>query len=626
MYGWRGIFLRVNLENRNIWKEPVDEHTFRNFIGCMGIGTIILTKELKMNADPLGNDNILIFMTGPLTGSGFPGTSRYTVMAKSPLTGLLGEARAGGYFGRELKRSGYDGIIIEGKAEKPVYLWINDDHAEIKDAEAFWGLDTFDAEDQIRKDCGSPLARVASIGPAGERLVRYACIICDKCRAAGRTGMGAVMGSKRLKAIAVQGTKRYHPHEETKLKQLHRQYLQLLKESPYAQSRKKMGSSEIISAYNVLGMLPTYNFRQGYFAQADQISGETLIKTLYRKPWSCADCPLGSGKCVEVTEGPFAPVSPELKGPEYETLAAFGSLCGNSNLESICRINELCNRYGLDTISTGVTIAFIMECSEKGLVNERLPGMNLGWGDAGSIIELVNKIAYRQEIGDLLAEGVMRVAAKIGNGSEHFAMQIKGLELPMHDPRGKKGLALSFVTANRGCSHMEVIHDTYCQRENLVPEIGIVEKLDPYLLEGKSGFVKKAQEFYAIIEMLPLCKWIAPPRNLITLTHLIEILEAATGWKTTPEELLLAGERVINLGRSFNFREGMTAESEKLPARLYEVLGRKEMAFDPDEFKRELRNFYSVCGWDPYTGIPAREKLMQLGIAETTPWLVEKRD
>lgn len=615
MKGYDGI-LRVDLTTKSIGVEPIPDELARQYLGTRGIGTRILYDEIPSGAHPLGEENKLVFITGPLVGSGIPGTSRYTVMAKSPLTGFLGEGTAGGFFGREMRRAGISAIVIEGKASTPVYVWVTGNGAELRDASHLWGKDTNEVEDIIRAETGCSQARVASIGKGGENLVLYASIMSDKARAIGRCGLGAVMGAKNLKAVAVWGSRSPQVHDPDAFQRIHRLIRKMLSESPYAQSRKKIGSSETIRINNELGMLPTYNFRTGRFSEVEKITGETLMKTIYTRAWSCANCPVGSGKRVKIQEGPFAPVSDEFKGPEYETIAAFGSLCGNSDLASIAKANELCTRYSIDTISAGVSIAFAMECYEKGIITKQdTEGLEITWGKPELIVRLVEMIARHEGFGAVLSQGVKRMAMQFGRGSDDFAMEVKGLEFPMHDPRGKNGLAITYATSNRGACHTFAVHDTFFKVKDRIPEVGLIDVIDPYSMAGKAAFSKKAQEFYTIITMLPMCNWVAPPRNLITLSHIVEVLEAVTGWHVTPEELMLIAERTINLGRLFNVKHGLKRDDDRLPKRMFEPLdtlgGR---CIDPEEFEAELREYYRLRGWDEETGKPSVAKLVELGL------------
>ncbi|MHB1041352.1 MAG: aldehyde ferredoxin oxidoreductase family protein [Eubacteriales bacterium] len=619
MFGYAGRILRVNLNDRRTSFEELPGNIIRDYFGGKGFGTLLLYRELAAGSDPLGPDNKLIFCTGPLAGTNIPGSSRYTVMAKSPLTSFLGEAHAGGYFGRHLKWVGLDAIVVEGSSEKPVYLLVSSEGVEIRSAEHIWGRDTGDAENILRDEIGDRKARVACIGKAGENLVRYACIMSDKIHAAGRTGLGAVMGSKKLKAV-VLSTKNQTIQlaDPEKVTGLVREIIQLLNQSPYTLSRRKFGSPGSVKPLNIMGVMPAYNFRDGTFTGADKIFGEAYNEQLLKGRLSCPGCPSGCGRIVEVTKGPYAPVNPEYGGPHYETVVGFGPLVGNSDLEMIAKANELCNRYGLDTISTSVTIAFAIECFEEGIISaSQTGGKELRWGNGREIIELIGEIAERKGFGQLLAEGSGRCAELFGGKAWRFLLTVKDLELPMHDGRGKKGVALSYATSNRGGCHLRSPHDEMFVTENKLPEFGLADRVDRLAMEGKAKFVKNGQDFHEFLDMLPLCKWASPPRTLWDLRRLLDLLTAVTGEVYSASELAMLGDRVYNLGRLWNIREGLTSADDRLPLRFSEPLregGSKGSFISEESLVNELSNYYEYRGWNRETGVPLRMTFERLGL------------
>jgi aldehyde:ferredoxin oxidoreductase len=619
MFGYMEKILRVNLTLGIVKEEKLDEGTARKFIGGRCLGAKILFEELEQGIDPLGPENKLIIATGVLTGIPFAGNSRYVIMAKSPLTGLWGEANASGFFGPELKRAGYDAVIIEGKAANPVYLWIHDDEVEIKNASHLWGKITGDVQKLIRNELGDERVRIACIGPGGENLVRYACVISDLNRAAGRTGMGAVMGSKNLKAVAVRGTKKLKFADEKKIMELVKVANKEVWGGVYGDLLHKYGTDGDLDDLDATGRLPTKNFRECTFKGADKLTGETMAETILIKRDACFACPIACIRVVKAEE-PYL-VDPSYGGPEYETTAALGSLCMNDSLVAVAKANELCNKYSIDTISTGVTIAFAMECYEKGLITkEDTGGLDVTWGNHSAMLQLIDKIANRKDIGDILAEGVKRAAEKIGKGSEKFAIHIKGQEVPMHEPRGKKGLGISYATSNRGACHLQAEHDDIFEDERwLCPEIGLDSSLTPrdrlYLGKEKAKLVKIAGDLWALYDSLLVCKFTAYPEGGIGVNRLAEIVAAATGWDVTVKELMVVGERAFNLCRAFNVREGAGRKDDILPQRLMEPLPAgpyKGESIPIELFNETLDYYYEFRGWDKITGVPIEKKLKEL--------------
>lgn len=618
--GILGKILRVNLTTEKISENKLEEEFVKTFLGGRGLGVKILFDELKAGIDPLGPENKLIFATGPLTGAPFPGNSRYMVMAKSPLTGIWGEANASGYFGIRLKSAGYDALIVEGKAETPIYLWIHDGEAKIKDASRLWGKITGDAQKTILQEVGEKKVSVACIGPGGENLVRFACVINDFMRAAGRCGMGAVMGSKKLKAVAVHGTQKIKIADKEKL----RGYARIAAKDAFKGWGRDLhdhGTASELELLHYTGRLPTKAFRKCMFEEAPRITGETMTKTILVRGEPCFGCPISCHRVVEAKE-PYV-VDPAYGGPEYETCAALGSLCMNDNLVAIAKANELCNKYTLDTISTGVSIAFAMECYEKGLLTkEDTDGIDLTWGNHGAIIQLIEKIAKREGIGDILAEGVKRASEKIGRGSEKFALHIKGLELPMHEVRGKKGLGLSYATSVRGACHLQSFMDDFIELEkDLAPEIGLDSTIAPrhrlYTGPEKVKVIKMGEDLHCIYNSLIICEFPVWWTSGIRPKTFVGAFASVTGWDVSPMDLMRIGERILNLCRAFNVREGITRKDDTLPERLMEPLPEglyKGEAIPRDTLNEMLDNYYEFRGWDKETGIPKREILEKLGL------------
>lgn len=460
--GYNGKILRINLTSKKLKVEEPEEAFYRTYPGGGSLASYYLLRYMRPGIDPLGPENVLIFASNIISGAPIAGMTRFTVAAKSPLTGGYGEAVADGFWGPELKLSGFDAVVIKGKAEKPSYLSICDGQVELRPAQKLWGLETGPAQEKIRKNLKDDRARIALIGPAGENLVRYACVVNELKHVNGRMGMGAVIGSKNLKAIAVRGTNTLWARNLEKFLEISKYMGELIAQHGANKGLGTLGTPNLLMALNTRGMLPTRNFHDGVFAGAEKINGEKIAETILKSKEGCYACAAGCKRVVEIPAGPYA-TSSIYGGPEDETLAALGSLLCIDDLAAISKGNELCNRYGLDTISTGAVIALVMECYEKGIVTQAdTEGVEFRFGNAAAMLKAIEWIALRQKgLGDLLADGVKAAAEKIGQGSGKFALHIKGQELPMYAPRGKTGqAALSFAVFPAGAGHMEALHDT----------------------------------------------------------------------------------------------------------------------------------------------------------------------
>jgi aldehyde:ferredoxin oxidoreductase len=627
-HGYNGKILRVNLTEGKIAEETPEDIVYRLYMGGSALSLYYLLKEQKPGVDPLGPDNKLIFMSSVVSGAPLAGLTRYTVAARSPLTGAFGEAEAGGFWGPELKIAGFDGIIFEGRSPKPVYLWIKDGEAEIRGASQLWGKDTGEVQQMIREELGDNRIRVAQCGPAGEKLVRYACVLNELKHVNGRTGMGAVMGSKNLRAVAVRGTGKLPVAEADRVKEIAKGVVSLIPDFPIAQNLKKYGTPFFVMPLQESGILPTRNFQSGKFEGAEAISGETMTNTILEADKGCYACPVHCKRAVRV-EGKYS-ATPDYGGPEYETVASFGSYCGIDSLEAIAHGNEMCNRWGLDTISTGVSIAFAMECTESGiLTQEDTDGIDLRFGNVDGMLEMIRKIAFRQGFGEILAQGVMRAAQKIGNGAEQYALHIKGQELPMHDPRGKKGLVLSYSVSPTGADHIEAPHDTAFLAENAMlyaaNPAGVLEPTTAMDLDTKKiRHYLHTSQIWNFFNSLGVCNFAASPYSAFTLPLLVEAVRGITGWNTSLFELMELGERSMTMARMYNLREGFTSKDDYLPDRLYEVLEEgtpQEKRITRDEFAAALRLYYEAMGWDPETGVPTDGRLSYLGLE----WLIDQK-
>jgi aldehyde:ferredoxin oxidoreductase len=606
--GYVGRILRVNLSSRSTFIEPLNESVAEKFIGGSGYAAWLIYRETPMDIDPLDPSNKLIFMTGPLTGTITPSAGRYTVCAISPLTGIWAESHAAGYWGPELKFAGFDGVVVEGRSEKPVYLWIHESGCEIRDAKHLWGLDTYSCEDALKKEL-SPEVKVASIGPAGENLVKYANIINDRGRAAGRCGIGAVMGSKNLKAIAVKGSVKVIPAaEEDKLASYVKKLYITIRSHPTVQIYSSYGTDGIMSMMYEYGDVPIKHFTEGIWSGIENISGEAMAKKVLKRNWACFRCPIACGRIVEVKNGPYK--TEEGMGPEYETTASLGALCLNDNIEAIVKANELCNRYGIDTITTGVSVAFLMECCDRGLVSREVDGLRIEWGKPDLILQLIRKIALREGIGAFLAEGVKKMSEEMGEEAKQIAMHVKGLEIPMHDPRAFKGMGLQYATSHRGACHLrgEVF---IIEQGERIPDLGIHERIYRFDLETKPRVVKIMQDWHDVLDSLILCKFAFIPPAAVSA-----ILSMVTGQYKTVKELAEAGERIYNLKRVINVKRGVTARDDTLPYRLLkEPLKNGGAAGQVVELDKMLPKYYELRGWGE-DGVPSQERLIQLGLTD----------
>jgi len=626
--GYNGKILRVDLSSGKMTEENPPEIVYRMYMGGSALSLYYLLRELKPGTDPLSPENKLIVMSSVWSGAPLLGLSRYTVAALSPLTGAFGESEAGGFWGPELKFAGYDGIIFEGCSPQPVYLWIKDGKAELKDASGICGKDTGDAQKQIQEELEDKRIRVMQCGPAGERKVRYACLVNGLSHVNGRTGMGAVMGSKNLRAVAVRGTGKLPLADSEKVLGIMKTVAELTSQSGMAQYLKKFGTSYLVNPLNQGGGLPTRNFQVGQFEGAVAISGDTMTDSILEGSRSCYACPVHCKREVKV-EGKYA-ASPEYGGPEYETLAALGSCCGIDDLKAIAHGNELCNRWGLDTISTGVSIAFAMECTERGLLTQKdTNGIDLKFGNADGMLEMIHKIAFRQGFGDVLADGVRRAAEKIGKDAMKYAMHIKGQELPLHEPRGKKGVALGYATSPTGADHLEAPHDTAFLTSGPIllsaNPAGILETVTAADLgPAKVRFFAHAQQIWSFFNSLGMCVFAAAPYSAFPLPMIVDALNAVTGWNASLSELMELGERGITMARIFNLREGLSSKDDTLPERFFEPLEAgtaREKRITREEFAKALQLYYGAMGWDPRTGVPTDGRLSFLGL----DWLITQK-
>ena len=589
-YGYNSKILRVNLTNRQMSIEEPEEDFYRRYMGGRGFIGYYLLKELQPGIESLGPDNKLIFATGVITGGRIAGSGRNSVGAKSPLTDGYGEAEAGGFWGPELKRAGYDAIILEGKSENPVYLWLGSGEPELRDASHLWGKTTLETEVAMREELGDRNIKTALIGPAGENLVRVACILNDITHAYGRSGIGAVMGSKNLKGIAARGKNPPAIADQAKIKEI----VSWMGQN-YSKGMQDLGTSGGLMGLNQGGGLPTRNFREGVFEGAEAISGQTMRDTILINRGTCYACPVKCKRVVKVDE-PYK-VDPAYGGPEYETLGSLGSNCGVDNLAAVSKANELCNALGLDTIGVGTVISFAMDCFENGIITENdTDGIQLNFGNADAMVKMVEMIAMRQGIGDLLAEGVKRAAEKIGKGASEFAMHVKGQEFPMHEPRFKPGMGMGYAISPTGADHMQGMHDAGST------DVG-PDKVRRFLY---SQFWSSFRNCAGICVFLPY-----------THNQFPEIIQGLTGWNVTDWDLMKVGERTLNMTRAFNVREGFTKADDIFPKRIHEAFTSGPLAdvgYGEAKLSEAVSLYYDMAGWDRETGVPGKGKLQELDI------------
>jgi aldehyde:ferredoxin oxidoreductase len=597
--GYAGRALEVDLTNNKVNFTALKEDDALHFIGGKGLGAKMLFDHLPARMDPLSPENILIFLTGPLTGTLTPTSARWCVVTKSPLTGIFLDCQVGGQFGAKMKFANFDYFLLRGKAKKPVYLYVNNNGGQLLPAEDLWGLGIHQTEAQLKGKY--PKASVAAIGPAGEKLVKIACITADTYRQAGRGGVGAVMGSKNLKAVVVEGDGKPELADKEGFTKLAKELGQMVLKHPFMAVRRNLGTPLWVRKSNDGGFLPTRNFSSGYFEKAEDISAETMKERIVQRNHACFNCTIACGKFSRVSGGKFD--GTVVEGPEYETLALMGANCGINSLEAIAKANLLCDDLGLDTISTGNAIAFAMECTEKGLLS-KTNGLDLKFGNEDALVEMVKKIAYREGLGDLLAEGVKRASKSIGQGSDIFAIHVKGMELPGYEPRGTWGMALAYATSDRGA----------CHQRAFTPGAELDGVLPRFSTDKLASYVKSVQDERASCFSLVVCDFVP-----LSVDDCVNLLNSATGFAMTSDDYLTAGERIWNLVRIFNLNAGITREDDRLPLRFHQEKlpsgAAKGQVIPIEDFNKMLDEYYQVRGWDN-EGIPTNDKLSSLDLSK----------
>lgn len=618
-YGYHGRILHAYLSDLRLEVETPDESFYRTYGGGSALGLYYLLRHTPAGADPLGPENTLTLALSVLTGAPISGQSRMTAVAKSPQTDAVGDSQGGGFFPAEMKFAGFDAVVLHGRASKPVYLWIKDGQAELRPADHLWGKTTDAVEDILRQELDDPKIEVLQTGIAGENGVRYAALISMSNRANGRTGMGAVMASKNLKAVAVRGKNRPKVFDSRGLNALARWGVKEFPESD-AYGTGVLGTAEIVLSQNAVGGLATSNWSSGVFEGHEAISGQRMQETILVERDTCYACTVRCKRVVEVAEGPFA-TQPRFGGPEYETLATFGSYCGVDDLAAIARANQLCGQLGLDTISCGATIAWAMDCFEQGLITtEDTGGVDLRFGNAVAMVQMVEQIARREGFGDLLADGSDRAAQRIGRGTEELVVSVKKLEMPAHMPHVKRSLGLIYAVNPFGADHQSSEHDPgYRAYPERMAQIGLTDpQRSKEMNEEKVRFALRSQYVYSAMDTLNLCQFVfGPAWQLYDTSQMAEAASLITGWEMTVDELITIGRRRLNMLRAFNAREGIGREQDTLPRKMYKALsgGKTDgMTLSHDEMETAKEQYYAMAGWDSETGNPTRATLTGLGL------------
>ncbi|UCD78355.1 MAG: aldehyde ferredoxin oxidoreductase family protein [Desulfobacterales bacterium] len=623
-YGYTGKILHVDLTDRNIEIEEQDEEFYRSYLGGRGIGYYNLMKMVPAGTDALAPNNILVLATGVMTGSPLAASCRFAAVGKSPLTGTAGESEAAGFFGPELKKAGFDAVVLKGRSEVPVYLWVNDGKAEIKDAAPIWKLGAKEVEDAIREELGSGKIRVAQTGLGGMNQVRYANITNNLGHFNGRGGFGALMGSKNLRAVAALGSNKISFFDPEFLNQTAKDYAKTYRDNPLGEALYVYGTTAFAELLSNGGALPVNNFRRSALDDATPVSGDTYNQILLKKRKGCYSCPIQCKRVIALDDPKYG-VDSRYGGPEYETMAALGANLKIADLKAIAKGNEICNRYCIDTISSGMTIAFACECFEEGVITkEDTGGLELRFGDPALMLDLLEMIARREGFGDTLAEGSARLAKKWGVENQPCSLSVKGQEIPMHDPRVKVGVGIGYAVSTYGADHMTAAHDPYLTDENSfmfksVKPLGIYKPMHPTeITHDKVRSYMRLENLWRMMDALGLCLFGYAPRGVMTLDVMIQSLNAVTGWNASLYEVMKSGERGSMIARAFNSREGFTIKDDRLPERLFDPkpdgpnAGQK--IFAKEDFNRSVRMFYEMIGCDPETGRPHHGKLLELGL------------
>jgi len=615
--GYMGKTLFVDLSGDKVIIEPTNEEFAATYIGGSGYACRLALDHLTSSTEPLGPENVLIFAAGPLVGTAAPDSGRHAMCARSPLTRLWCESYSGGVFGAKMKFAGFDAIVVKGRAADPTYLSVREGKAELRRAKHLWGENTASTQKLIKEELHDRAASVSCIGKAGQNLVKYAAVVNDWNRAAGRTGMGAVMGSKNLKAVSVSGTCRVPIAEPEEFMKACGSASKFLRENVGPESFRVAGTACGATYFNEIGDMPSKYFTRGTFEDSDKIDGVAMRQTILTGTSACYGCPIRCGRVITINDGKYAVGKTD--GPEYETLCGFGPNLLCTSMEGISFANELCNMYGIDTISCSVTIGFAYHLYEKGVLSKKdTGGLALEWGNIDPAIELVRMIAERRGLGAILAEGTREVGKKYG--AEDEAMNVKGLEMPFHDSRAISALAVSYAVSPRGACHnfsMAYLIDAF---GFITPELGIVSTTDRLSSDGKAELAFNSENYRAVYNAMLMCIFATPPVQDVT-----DMLAYCTGLNLAPQDLLTIGERVLTAKRVMNLRLGASVQDDQLPKHALKPLPDSPAAGNVPDMSRQLKEYYALRGWDPITGHPTQERLRALGIESLSAYLPAKR-
>jgi len=613
--GYWNRILRIDLTTGKITKEEIDDDTLKLFVGGAGIGAKILWEEVSPEVSPFDADNKLIFAGGPFQGHPLPGGAKFSIMSKSPLTNTYADSAAGAKWGPLFKRCGYDVLVIQGKSKIPVYLYVEDDKIKIRDAGSIWGMDSYQSVDEIRKEIGDPKVSVATIGQAGEKLVKIACIVVDKHSFAGRCGLGAVMGSKNLKAVVVKGSKKVPVANLSLLKNYNRKYLKEINKTSIKNELRTQGTPNLCITAEGFGDMPIKYWTGDTWPEgAKKIGAPNYTQVLFARPYPCLYCPIGCHRNIEIKE----PEKYRLKGagPEYETLGMFGTNLLIDDLKAISLANDLCNRLGMDTISAGACVGLAMECYEKGIISKKdTAGMELKWGDPNVLLNLIKQIGNREGFGSIFSGGALEAAKKIGKNALELVVHVKGLDFPAQDPRTCWGMALTYATGTRGACHLRGVAEDVEMSGFYIPEIGVTKEVAEFFNpKGKAFLAAKMQDYCSLINSLVLCLFM-PDGGDLSFTSILNIFNSITGWDWDVQKAMLCGERIFTLQRLINLRDGYSKEDDVLPPKMYIPAKEGFRAGKVPPFEDLLNEYYKLRQWDK-RGYPTKEKLKKLNLSE----------
>lgn len=631
--GYNGKILHVDLTKGELTVEEPNEAFYRKYMGGSAMGMYYILREMPKGADPVGPENVLTLMTGVTTGAAISGQSRINANAKSPISGGIGDSQGGGFFPAEMKFAGIDGIVIKGKSPKPVYLWIKDGAFELRDAAHLMGKKAGEVDEILKQELVDNKIEVLQHGPAAEKGVLFSSLVSMANRNNGRTGMGLVMASKNLKAVVVRGTKKPTLANSKALAELNKSGPRILPDNPDMPGLAEEGTATVVLFQNTIGSLPTRNYNEGQFEYCDDISGARMAQTILKERDTCYACVVRCKRVVEIKEGAYR-AEPKYGGPEYETLGTFGSYCGVNNLAAIATANQMCNEYGVDTIACGATIAFAMECFEKGVITkEQTGGLELKFGDAGAMLKALEMLLNAEgEFGKTLGMGSERAAKMWGNGADEYLITVKGAEAPAHMPQAKRSLGLIYAVNPFGADHQSSEHDPYYEEGvadlnlNRLKMLGLSEPQPGYsLTEEKVRFAYLTEVFYSMLDSVELCQFVfGPAWTLYGPAETVEMIRAVTGWDVIVEELMEVGARRLNLFRTFNAREGLNRNADKLPKKFFKQLQgtgpTAGIALTHEEIESALDNYYKFAGWTN-DGIPTRETLQKHDIEWAAEYL-----